>query len=258
MTSLTAAGKNFIRKLLPFRARLWIAERRQQFSRMLLPFDRVTSFEVLRRTTPVRRNFGLARGQSVDRHYIEHFLGAHAQDIRGRVLEIQNDVYTRKFGGNRVTQSEVLDVDAANRRATIVADLAGGDLPVAAFDCVICTQTLLLIYDVKAAVRTLHRTLKPGGVLLVTVPGVAHPVCHALAGDYWRFTSISARRLFSEVFVPEHVEVTSHGNVLAAVAFLHGLVVEELTTEELEFCDPEYEVTIAVRAVKAASGGTHA
>ena len=40
------------------------------------------------------------------------------------------------------------------------------------FDCVICTQTLHVIYEVEGAVRTLHRMLKPGGVALVTVPGI--------------------------------------------------------------------------------------
>jgi len=35
------------------------------------------------------------------------------------------------------------------------------------------TQTLHLIYDVRSAIRTLHRVLKPGGVLLATFPGIS-------------------------------------------------------------------------------------
>jgi hypothetical protein len=38
--------------------------------------------------------------------------------------------------------------------------------------------------------------------------------------------------------------------VLAATAFLHGLSVEELTEDELDDSDPDYEVTIAIRAMK--------
>ena len=38
--------------------------------------------------------------------------------------------------------------------------------------------------------------------------------------------------------------------VLAAAAFLFGLAVEELRPEELDYQDPDYELLIAVRAVK--------
>ena len=40
------------------------------------------------------------------------------------------------------------------------------------FDCAIVTQTLQFVYDVRAALATLHRILAPGGVLLATVPGI--------------------------------------------------------------------------------------
>ncbi len=42
-------------------------------------------------------------------------------------MEIQEDSYTRKHGGGRVTASDVLDVDEDNPRATIVADLTRAD-----------------------------------------------------------------------------------------------------------------------------------
>jgi len=69
-------------------------------------------------------------------------------------------------------------------------------------------------------------------------------------GDYWRFTSLSARRLFEEFFLPANVSVLAYGNVLTALAFLHGLAAEELKKEELNHRDPDYEVLVAVRAVK--------
>src|SRR5207249_6393424 len=135
-------------------------------------------------------------------------------------------------GGDRVTQSDVLDVSKDNLRATIIAELTCAEhVPSDLFDCIICTQTLLLIYDVRAAIRTLCRVLKPGGVLLVTVPGVSHKISRYEmdhGGDYWRFTSLSAKRLFTEVFRAENVTVQTYGNVLTAISFLHGLAVEEL------------------------------
>jgi len=37
---------------------------------------------------------------------------------------------------------------------------------------------------------------------------------------------------------------------LAASAFLYGLATEELSQEELNYVDPDYEVCIAILAVK--------
>jgi SAM-dependent methyltransferase len=146
----------------------------------------------------------------------------------------------------------VLHVAEGNPQATIVADLARADhIPSNAFDCVVLTQTLHLIYDARSAVQTLHRILRPGGVLLATFPGISN-IARDQWGDrwYWAFTSRSARRLFEEVFPAESVRVEAHGNVFAAIAFLHGMATEELRREELEYRDPSYEVLITLRAVK--------
>jgi hypothetical protein len=70
-------------------------------------------------------------------------------------------------------------------------------------------------------------------------------------GNFWSFTSGSARRIFEDVFSPGNVEIGVHGNVLAAIAFLHGLGTEELTEDELNHLDPDYEVMITVRARKS-------
>ncbi|HEX2190953.1 MAG TPA: methyltransferase domain-containing protein, partial [Longimicrobiaceae bacterium] len=210
-------------------------------------------FGNLRRVAPVSRAFGYDRGSPVDRRYIEAFLAAHASDIRGRVLEVGDDAYTRRFGGGRVEVSDVLHVHAENPKATIVDDLAGGErIPSAAFDCVVLTQTLHLVYDVQAAARTLHRVLKPGGVLLATVPGISQ-VDRGEWGDtwYWAFTPASAGRLFRDAFPGGEVEVEAHGNVLAASAFLYGLAAEELRARELDHRDPQYPMLVTVRARRA-------
>jgi hypothetical protein len=123
---------------------------------------------------------------------------------------------------------------------------------------VICTQTLLLIYDVAAAIRTLHRILAPGGTLLVTVPGISQ-ICRPdmdVWGDYWRFTTLSARRLFEEAFEPADVTVESYGNVLAASAFLYGLAAQDLKRKELDPRDPDYQLIIGVKATKPTGPGS--
>jgi len=168
------------------------------------------------------------------------------------VLEIGDDSYTRRFGGSRVKFGDVLHVTEDNPRATIVADLTRANhLPSDAFDCIIFTQTLHLIYDVRSAIRTLHRILKPGGVLLATFPGISQISQDEWGGHWnWALTTISAQRLFEEAFPAANVEIEAHGNVLAATSFLHGLAAEELSQKELNYHDPSYEVLIALRAVK--------
>jgi peptidoglycan/xylan/chitin deacetylase (PgdA/CDA1 family) len=151
-----------------------------------------------------------------------------------------------------VIRSDVLDIDPGNHRATIIADLRASDrLPAESYDCFILTQTLHLIDDIQAAVATAYRALKPGGVLLATLPCVSMVAEeYGASGDHWRVTEAGARRLFNGVFPPELVETRARGNVLAATAFLYGLSCEELEPGELDADDPAYPVIVTVRAVK--------
>jgi hypothetical protein len=73
-------------------------------------------------------------------------------------------------------------------------------------------------------------------------------------GDFWRFTDLSARRLLVAAFgETAEIDVTIHGNVLVATAFLQGMSVEELTAAELDHLDEDYQVLITLRAKKGAS-----
>jgi SAM-dependent methyltransferase len=207
----------------------------------------------LRRLTPFSRAFGFDRGRPVDRYYIEQFLLQYSADIRGRVLEIGDSNYTRNFGKTQVTRADVLDVEPTNSAATLVGDLTTGEgILRDAFDCFICTQALHLIYDLHGALVHAHAALKPGGVLLATVPGMSQIVRPDMEqrGDYWRFTTRAIRTLLGEVFPPDGVTVRAYGNVLASTAFLYGLAADELHREELEHHDPDYELLISVRAVR--------
>jgi SAM-dependent methyltransferase len=241
-----------IKRVVPWAWRHWLRKNQLEVQRASLPLRRISDFGELRRLTPVDRKFGWSRGQPIDRNYIERFLAEHAEDIQGRVLEFQSNTYTHQFGGNRVTHSDVLDCSCENPRATFVADIAKADhIGADSYDCILCTQVLFFVYDLRRAICNLHRVLKPGGVVLATVPGIAHKrVSDQGAEDYWRFTSNSARRLFGEAFPSARIEVKAYGNVLAATAFLHGLAVEEFSPEEIGFTDPDFEITIGVRAVK--------
>jgi SAM-dependent methyltransferase len=249
-----ARARGIARKTLPLGLRSWIGARVPVLGGS--PGAPAVRFGSLRRLTPVSRKFGWDRGGlPVDRYYIEHFLARHAEDIAGHALEVRDDSYIRQFGGARVTRTDVLHPTAGNEKATIVADLTAADqIPNDTFDCIVLTQVLPFIPDVQAAVHTLHRILRPGGVVLATVPGISQIVRYDMDrwGDYWRFTSLSARRLFECGFPAGEVTIETYGNVLAATAFLQGLSSRDLRPDELEYRDPDYEVVITIRAVKHA------
>jgi SAM-dependent methyltransferase len=244
--------KRLIKAVLPRAVCEWIARKRFPTCRPPVGWVRFGSF---RRSMPISAEWGIDRGHPIDRYYIESFLSDHGADIRGRVLEVADNQYTRQFGGDRVTKSEILHATPDNPDATYVSDLAKADnIPSDAFDCIILTQVMQYIYDLRAATRHLHRILKPGGVVLVTVPGCEkiNLAEGAKWSDYWRFSVKSAETLFAEEFGSENVRARSYGNVFVAVASLMGLSQEDIKRSELEVQDERYPLIIAVRAVKTA------
>jgi SAM-dependent methyltransferase len=211
-------------------------------------------FRKWRSVRPIRRNFGWdTGGRCVDRYFIEGFLERNSDSIRGRVLEVAENDYTMRFGGDKVTRSDILHVVEGSPGATIIGNLATGEgIPESAFDCIILTQVLFCIFDLPSVIRTIFKSLAPGGVVLVTEPGISQIARYDMEqwGDCWRFTSCSANKLFATAFPEDHVMVETRGNVLTSIAFLHGLLATELTVDELEYQDPDYQMCILIKAVK--------
>ena len=241
------------RSTLPRGVRDWVVSTQRRFG---LQWPRVghVEFGDLRRLAPVSPVFALDRGFPIERYYIEQFLSRHRADIHGRALEFGDTFYLDKFGGSAVTDREVFSYVPAPR-ATIVGDLAGEDpLPEERFDAIVCTQTVQMIYDIRHAVRRLASMLKPGGVLLLTTHGISKVGRHLDRdgwGEYWHLTRQAAQSLFADAF-PGDCTVEAFGNVLTATAALHGLASQELTPEELDYSDRDFDVIIGVRAVRAA------
>jgi ubiquinone/menaquinone biosynthesis C-methylase UbiE len=242
------------KQLRLFASRYLSRETRRRLARLAVwPPVGWIRFGQLRRLKPFTRNFGNSRGLEIDRYYIEKFLSEYASDIQGHVLEVKHNTYTVKYGQHRVTKSDVLHKVDGNPDATIIADLSNAEhLPSETFDTIIFTQTLQFIYDIRSTIATLYRILKPGGVILVTASGMAQISREdfEMWGEYWRFTSLSARYLFEEIFPKENVIVKSYGNVLSAISFLAGLAAQDLKQKELDVTDPNYELIITIRAVK--------
>ena len=204
------------------------------------------------RTTPYSNQFGYDRGGPVDRYYIENFLQKQAHHIHGRVLEIGDNEYTLKYGGTKVDKSDILHIEEGNAKATFVGDLSNApQLPDNSFDCIVLTQTLHLIYEYKDALRTCYRVLKPGGMLLLTVPGISH----IDQGEWkkiwlWSFTESSIAKLLEDTFPGAKSSVEVFGNVLVATAFLYGIGLPELKKEQMDQVDEHYQVIITVTATK--------
>jgi hypothetical protein len=221
---------------------------KQLLKRVLQP----VRWKNLRVTKPVSEVFGFDRGTPIDRHYIEKFLSESAQHIKGDVLEISENTYTMKFGKN-VGKSHILHYSNENRNATLVGDLTKrSTLQPAIADCFICTQTFNFIYDFTAAIEGAHFLLKKDGILLATLAGLCQISRYDMDrwGDFWRFTTASAKRAFEEKFGEGNVQINCYGNVLTSVALLHGIAAEELTSNELNVRDENYQIIITVTARK--------
>ncbi len=244
------AIKSGIKKIIPHF--VWQQLCKLERDKDIIPPPGKVNMGDLARTTPFSEQFGYDRGGPVDRYYIENFLQEKAPIIRGRVLEIGDNEYTLHFGASAVTQSDILHVDEKNEKATFTGDLSNApQLPSDSFDCIILTQTLHLIYNYKEAIKTCYRILKPGGTLLLTVPGISH----IDKGEWkeiwlWSFTDNSIKIILSEVFNREKITVNTFGNVLVATAFLYGLGQPEITKEQMDATDPHYQVIITASAVK--------
>lgn len=240
-------------RLISFRVKLARRIRRILGSEAGWPPVGLVCWGSLRRTRPLNRFFGFSRGKPIDRYYLEAFLAEHQDDIRGRVLEVGDPAYTERFGGARVSRSDVLHAVPGNPHATLVGRLDTGEgLEWGAYDCLIVTQTLHCIFDIRAAVANLGRLLKAGGVVLASIPGISQ-ISRFDAdrwGDYWRMTPTAAKLLFADPFGAANVSLQCYGNVLTAAAFLYGLASADIPSWAWSQNDPDYPLLVCVRAVK--------
>jgi SAM-dependent methyltransferase len=152
-----------------------------------------------------------------------------------------------------VSKYEVLYINSDNPKATIIGDLTdAATLPADKIDCFVCTQTFNFIYNFSDAIRGAYHVLKPGGYLLATVSGPCQVSRYDMDrwGDYWRFTTLSAQKIFDEVFGVGNVEVDYYGNCLAAISLIRGVCVEEIQKGKLDGKDGDYQVTITITARK--------
>lgn len=215
----------------------------------LKPKTQYFLFPVKKNVKPLSSKFGFDRGTPVDRYWIESFLSKNKKHIKGRVLEVTDNEYTKKYGQN-VTKSDVLDIDKSNKLANIHADLRNlkGNIKDNTYNCIILTQVLGLVDDYDAALKEIRRILKPGGTLLFT--GHSFSRLWRVEHEYWRYTPASTKYIFGKHFGEKNIKIYTYGNALAGQAYWVGAAQNELTKEELEYKDPNFPCLVGARVVK--------
>lgn len=180
------------------------------------------------------------------RYYIDHFLELNQKYICGNVMEIGDNQYTLKYGNSRVRKSLILDVHDGDGK--IQGDLQSGEgIQEEMVDCFILTQVLDFIYDMKSAAANIVRALTKKGTALITVSGISQISRYDMDrwGHYWNFTDKTIKKVFSEIVGENNVKVQVFGNVKVAMLKLYGACAEELSPEDLDYVDEDYQVMIA-------------
>lgn len=191
--------------------------------------------------------------QRVESWYLARFLGAYREDIKGRILRL-GGVWAdedQEFGGAPGT----VQVGRIGEHGHIECAAEGAPMHENGFDCVLAADVLFETRDLRRVIRELHLVLTPGGVLLTMFPGTVR--LWTISGGRGGYRGISvkaARELFAEVFPVEDLEVRGYGNVLTAVAALHGIRSDSLSEAELAHRDEAYAVSVGVSARKPAAG----
>lgn len=102
------------------------------------------------------------------------YLEAHRELIAGKdVLHVAAEKETTQWLAQAARRYTQVDGNP-DGGITIGADLTDLPMPDNAFDVAICHRVLEHILDDQSAMRHLHRVLRPGGVLNMSVPQAAH------------------------------------------------------------------------------------
>lgn len=196
---------------------------------------------------PISRQFGTERGMPIDRFYIERFLENNKQFIKGDVLEIEDSMYTKQFGGEHVKTAIVMDVSSVGGNVTFQGNLETGvGIMDEIVDCFILTQTLMYIFDLKSAARNIGRLLKKGGKVLITCSGISQNSIRCMDdyGCYFNFNQEALLRIFEDETALCVIKKGSYGNVKTVTAHLNGLCCEDLKEDDFEVNDKYYPLIV--------------
>ena len=146
------------------------------------------------------------------RRGLRRALARHAGQVRGRLLDVGCGwkPYAPLFAG-RVTHYVGVELPTSRSASGVVDVYASGlALPFRweTFDAVLCTEVLEHVPEPERLLNEAARVLRPGGVLLLTVPWLW--AVHEAPHDYYRYTEFGLRHLLEVTgFVDVRVDRTT-------------------------------------------------
>ena len=87
--------------------------------------------------------------------------------------------------------------------------------------------------------------------MLATVPSLSRTEAKDIKEwDYWRFTTASARYIFTKFFRKDQIGIYGWGNALLGSNFWLGFAVEDLPKRAFNTYDPNFICGVCIKAVK--------
>ncbi len=173
--------------------------------------------------------------RSVRRQLLDRDLETVAHHLRGRVLEVGGLRNARghfRFPRQLCQRWVLFDLDARRAKPDVCGDAHALPFGSGQYDCVVGCELLEHLEDPSQALREMHRVMKPGGSLLLSIPFL-YPQ-HADPYDFQRFTEHGLRTLIERHGF--HVEeVKAQGHYYAVLAEMLSLPLTKLRSRLLRW-----------------------
>ena len=116
----------------------------------------------------------------------------------GRFIDLGcGEMPYREFVEGRVEVYDSFDVQTRTSGVTYVGDIQNMQaVPSASYDSAACLEVLEHVPDPFQAAREIFRILRPGGVLVLSVPHLSR--LHEEPNDFYRYTRYGVRRLLEQ------------------------------------------------------------
>lgn len=151
-------------------------------------------------------------GYSLRRHYVDQFFFRVVGDLPHNALVLDLGGHKENKRGKFDIEKYDLRVLYANLNTTYTPDVQadGAALPFAdgTFDAVICGELLEHVPDPLHILQGVYRALKPGGVVLISVPFL-FPM-HSQPNDYARYTNFFWDKNLAKLGY-QKIEIEIHG-----------------------------------------------
>ena len=149
-------------------------------------------------------------------------LVAELPHFRGRVLDV--GCGSQPYRGLLSREAQYIGIDIADAEEHFGYKMPDtiyyqGDiwpLEDASVDYILCTETLEHVADPVPFLAEAARVLRPGGMMLLTVPFSAR--WHFIPYDFWRFTPSSLKHLLTQAGL-EDVSVYARGNAVTVACY---------------------------------------